>query len=104
MNPNKGKTIALRVFSVLLMAFAIAFGVTYNGYCLGDHILAQLGLKAWSDTTQGLHYTAVYALILLWAALYLLSTTAKRKKRAFQNGVVQGVIALVCAAVLFLAS
>lgn len=92
---------AVRCFSVLLMVFSVVFAITWNGYCLGDEVFARLGLKAWSDGSQGIHYTAICALIMLWAALYLFSITRKRKERNCRSCVVQGIVAIACTAVLF---
>lgn len=76
----------LRCFSVILAVFSVAFGVTWNktGYCLGDEILTAIGLTPWSQGTQGTHYTALYALAMLFAALFLFASTTKNRQRTMR--------------------
>ncbi len=59
----KNRVIGIAFFS--LMIFGLSFSSTAsNGFCLGDYLLNQLGLKAWHNDQEklGLHYTFFYAL------------------------------------------
>ena len=58
------KGICLNLISVLLFIMGILFIFTFkNGICFGDNILNYLGLKPWSNGTQGFHYTIFYSLV-----------------------------------------
>ena len=86
------KRIVLWGVSAMLFLFALVFGVSWNksGYCLGDWILEQVGLPAWSAGEQGLHYTGILAYILMLAALCIFALTTKEKRirlRVFVAGV-----------------
>lgn len=73
---------AMQICSVGLAVFAILFGFTWSkrGFCLGDNILIGFGLPAWSNGTQGTHYSAILALILLLVAIALFTVAAKRNR------------------------
>ena len=71
---------------LLLAAFCLAFGFTLdNRFCLGDVILNAVGLPAWSQGTQGLHYPAVLALIGTPVFFYLFASTTKEPKKTMSN-------------------
>ena len=90
------KITALRIFSVLLALFSVVFGITWNetGFCVGDHILAGMGLPTWSRGTEGTHYAAVIALIALLAAFFLFSVTTAEKARTFRR-IITGTVVLI---------
>lgn len=71
---------AMQICSVGLAVFSVLFGFTWikREFCLGDSILMGLGLPAWSSGTQGTHYSAILALILLLVAFVLFTVAAKR--------------------------
>lgn len=73
---------AMQICSVGLAVFAILFGFTWSkrGFCLGDNILIGFGLPAWSNGTQGTHYSTILALILLLVAIALFTVAAKRNR------------------------
>lgn len=73
---------AMQICSIGLAGFAILFGFTWSkrGFCLGDSILMGFGLPAWSNGSQGTHYSAIVALILLLAACALFTVAAKRNR------------------------
>lgn len=73
---------AMQICSVGLAVFSILFGFTWSkrGLCLGDSILMGFGLPAWSNGTQGTHYSAILALILLLVAIALFTVAAKRNR------------------------
>lgn len=89
------KKILIRVFSILLMIVSVLFGVTWkkNGYCMGDEFLTGLGLNAWSNGTQGTHYTALVALALLVIAFMTYAMTTEKRMTTFRYFLV-GVIVL----------
>ena len=71
-----------RSIYLLLAAFCLAFGITWdNRFCLGDVILGAVGLPAWSQGTQGLHYPAIPALIGTLVFFYLFAATTKDAKK-----------------------
>lgn len=78
----KKRVSAIRICAIGLAVFAILFGFTWSkrGFCLGDSILMGLGLPAWSNGTQGTHYSATLALILLLLAFVLFTGAAKRNR------------------------
>ena len=84
-----------RVIYLLLAAFFLAFGITWdNRFCLGDVILGAVGLPAWSEGTQGLHYPAIPALIGTPLFFYLFAATTKDPKKTMSNLLV-GTVALM---------
>ncbi len=80
------KTVLIRGLSVLLMIGSVLFGMTWkkSGYCIGDEFLTGLGLKAWSNGTQGTHYTALCALAMLLIAFIMYALTTQRKLTTFR--------------------
>ena len=84
-----------RVINLLLAAFFLAFGITWdNRFCLGDVILGAVGLPAWSRGTTGLHYPAIFALIGTPVFFYLFASTTKNTKKTMSNLLV-GTVALM---------
>ena len=83
---SKTKQRVVRVISILWMLFALAFSVSYKktGFCLGDNILAALGIPAWSRGTQGTHYTVLIGFAMMLAAFGLFSATTKERKTVFR--------------------
>ncbi len=77
------RKLLLRASAVALALFGIAFGGTWSqtGYCLGDQILTAIGLPAWSDGTQGTHYSAIYGALMLFVAMYLFASTTEDAMR-----------------------
>ena len=102
MGKGNVKNIVIRCFAILLMAFSIGFGTTWNksGYCLGDNILSEFGLKTWSNGTQGIHYAAVCALILLLIASFLFAITTEKKDRTLKYLVMGSIAIIFCANIL----
>ncbi len=70
-----------RTLSRFLVFFALTFGITWKkqGFCLGDWMLNALGLPAWSQGTQGFHYTVLLTVLLLLLALFLYPHKQKRE-------------------------
>lgn len=62
------KKLGIGSFSLLLALLAILwscnFDINYSRFCLGDYVLTQLGLPAWSNGTIGTHYTVFWGLLL----------------------------------------
>ena len=82
MEEKNGKIWMKRGIYLLLAAFCLAFGITWdNRFCLGDVILDAVGLPAWSQGTQGLHYPAIPALIGTLVFFYLFAATTKNSKK-----------------------
>ena len=59
--------------------FFLFFGANLGAgkFCLGDWILNGLGLPAWSQGTQGLHYPGIIALIGIVVSFCFFSATTK---------------------------
>lgn len=57
--------------SIVLCLFAVVFASTFKGYSLGDNILNELKLKAWSSSNGGFHYTIIYSFIILVIAFFI---------------------------------
>lgn len=78
------KKLLFRSISLALTTLSVLFGVTLNNnYCIGDQILSHLGVSAWSNDTQGFHYTAICSLIMLLIALPMYAATTKNKRRTY---------------------
>lgn len=91
-----------RVAYLLLAAFCLAFGITWdNRFCLGDVILGAVGLPAWSKGTQGFHYPAIPALIGTLVFFYLFAATTKNSKKTMGNLLAWTVVALAVLSKLF---
>ncbi len=65
------KKIGVGSIPLLLAIIAIFWSFNINGFCLGDYILSLLNIPAWSDGSEGIHYTAFSALLLLVPALLI---------------------------------
>ena len=69
-----------------LAMFCLAFGITWKDrFCLGDIILNAVGLPAFSQGTQGLHYPAIPSLIGTLIFFYLFAATTKEPKKTMSN-------------------
>ena len=78
-----------RSIYLLLAAFCLAFGITWdNRFCLGDVLLNRVGFPAWSQGTQGLHYPAIPAIIGTLVFFYLFASTTRDSKKTMSNLIV----------------
>lgn len=91
------KKSAMRIFAVLLALFSFVFVWTREemGGSFGDSVFESLGLPAWSNGTQGAHYSAIFGLIMLVIAIYLFASTTKEKLRTFRLILIAGIAACV---------
>ncbi len=65
------RRIGLGTISLLLIILGILWSISLGGFrgvCLGDNVLGYLGLKAWSNGTDGIHLTVYYSLIFYISA------------------------------------
>ena len=72
----------IRVQRIVALASTLVFvlfgaNLGEQRFCLGDWILTSLGLPAWSQGTQGLHYPGIFALMGIVVSFYFFSTTTK---------------------------
>ena len=69
----KNKKIGIGSISLLLVIIAFFWAYEIYGFCLGDSILATLGIPTWSNSAgaSGTHYTVFYTFIFLIPALVL---------------------------------
>ena len=103
MKNQKLKSFLLKFFSFSLTFFSLAFAVTWKNinYCLGDNILAKLGLKAWSNGRYGTHYTVLYSLFLLLIAFAIYVAGTEKKERNFKYFIIGSIIILLLINSLF---
>lgn len=59
----KRRKLGIGSLAFVLMALGILTAFTFKGQCIGDAVLNAIGLRAWSEGTQGIHYTVFYSLI-----------------------------------------
>ncbi|WP_434511927.1 hypothetical protein [Desulfitobacterium sp. AusDCA] len=58
------KKLGLGTISLLLSIIGILFAFSFgDNRCYGDIILEFVGIKAWSNSSSGIHYTIFYSLI-----------------------------------------
>lgn len=66
------KKIGFGSFSLLLWMIGILFSISFgNQATIGDKIVEAIGLRAWSNTDTGIHYTMFYSLIFFVPSLVL---------------------------------
>jgi hypothetical protein len=70
------KRIGFGTISLLLIIMGILWAFSFSGVCLGDNVLGYLGLKAWSNGTDGIHLTIYYSLVFYISAFIV---TVKNK-------------------------
>lgn len=82
-----------RAIWLLLAALCLAIGISWeNRFCLGDMLLGALGMPAWSQGTQGLHYPAIIALIGTPFFFWLFASTTRDRKKTMGNLLVGTVV------------
>ena len=76
--------------------FFLIFGANLgpSRFCLGDWILNSVGLPAWSQGNQGLHYPGFISLVGLVVCFYFFSATTKDPRKT-TAGLILGSIALM---------
>lgn len=57
--------------SLLLVILALLWGCTFNDFCLGDRILALLGIPGWSSGPFRIHYPVFHGILLYIPAFFL---------------------------------
>ena len=57
--------------SLLAILWSVNFPFHYDTFCIGDYILTQIGLPAWSNGNIGTHYTVFWGLMLYLPAFIL---------------------------------
>ncbi len=67
----KKKKFGIGSISLLLFIIGFLFTFTFNNICIGDNILTYLGLKAWSNGNNGIHYTIFYSLLFFVPSLII---------------------------------
>ena len=84
----KNKKMGIGSISLLLVIIAFFWAYEIYGFCLGDSILATLGIPIWSNSAgaSGTHYTVFYTFIFLIPAL-ILSIKYKENKFALAGKV-----------------
>ena len=73
------KTRIRRILSLAFGVFFLLFGANLGPgrFCLGDWLLTRVGIPAWSQGTQGIHYPGIVAVIGIVISFYFFSTTTK---------------------------
>lgn len=72
----------LKLFSLALIVLAFLFGGSWWGFCLGDELFTLFGISSWSNGISGTHYAALFALLPLFAGVFLFPFS---KKDSHQN-------------------
>lgn len=79
---SKNKKLTSRIICVLLIAFGLVLGITWNKeFCVGDNLFTALGLPAWSNGTTGTHYPAISGIFFILIGIGLLNYTLQKKVR-----------------------
>lgn len=80
---NKNKQLTSRIVAILIIAFGILFGGTWNStkFCLGDAIFYALGIPAWSNGANGTHYPAIVGTVVILIGICVLNSTLQKKTR-----------------------
>ena len=68
------ETRKIGIGSISLLLFVVGFLFSFtlkNSICVGDNILSNIGLKPWSNGSQGTHYTIFYSLLFFIPALII---------------------------------
>lgn len=65
------KKIGIGSLSLLLFVVGCLFSFTFYNLTIGDNILTYIGLKAWSNSNSGTHYTIFYSLLFFIPSLIL---------------------------------
>ena len=68
------KTIGIGSLSIVLVILALLWSCNihfWDNLCIGDYILTELNLPAWSNGSSGMHYTVWYSLLALIPAFIL---------------------------------
>ena len=76
MKGDHAKKALLRGAALLLLS--VAFGRNYG---IGENVFEGLGLKIWSDGTDGYYYPGILALILFIAGSVMFACTTKDRRR-----------------------
>ena len=73
----------LRSIALIGALFFLIFGANLgpSRFCLGDWMLNSVGLPAWSQGTQGLHYPGIISLVGLVVCFYFFSATTKDPRK-----------------------
>ena len=59
------------LLSLLAILWSCNIPVHYDTFCIGDYILTQLHLPAWSNGSTGTHYTVFWGLVFYIPAFFL---------------------------------
>lgn len=80
----ENKKLGLGSISLLLAIIAIVWAFEINGFCVGDSVLATIGIPTWSNSASasGIHYTVFYSLLFLLPAFII---GLKKKEDLFAN-------------------
>ena len=80
---KKSNTMILRCVCIALILFSLALGCTFRktGYCWGDQLFAALGLPAWSNGSQGIHYPGIIAILLLVLSCGIFAAAFQKRKQ-----------------------
>ena len=95
MEEKNRNVLVKRIVCMMLAVFCLAFGISWkNRFCLGDVILNAVGLPAFSQGNQGLHYPAIPAILGTLVFFYLFASTTKEPKKTMSNLIVWTVVVL----------
>lgn len=90
--------------SVPLCLFGVLFSCNLpGGFCLGDAIFGLIGLSAWSNGSQGLHYPPYVALIFFLPAVVLGWRFSSHRLASWGKWVSTLILVFLAVSLLFLA-
>jgi hypothetical protein len=87
----KHKKIGYGTLSIILSILGILWSFSINNVCIGDLILNSLGVKTWSETNTGIHYTVFYS-CLFFVAAFIIATLNKKDFGAKLGRVVSAIV------------
>lgn len=62
----------LGTLSIVIYILGILFDLQLDGHkSVGDRILNDIGIKTWSNTSNGIHYTIFYSMIIFVSSLII---------------------------------
>lgn len=75
---ERSKKVFLRCAALVLVLLSAAFGGVFS---MGENLFEALGLRVWSEGSEGYYYPGILALILFIAGSAMFAATTKNWKK-----------------------